>query len=91
MTVAGGVPGAALVFEATTRTGEEHGHRHWEHCSTGFAEPWLPHLPSPALIIVATAPYHNVLVEDTVPTPQRRPAPRGAWVPRQALPWTPDR
>ena len=78
MTVAGGGPGAALVFEATTRTGEEHGHRHWAHGSTGGAEPWLPPLPSPALIIVATAPYHNVLVEDTVPPPrgvQHRAAP----------------
>src|SRR5207302_341355 len=52
MTVAGGGPGAALVFEATTRTGEEHGHRHWAHGSTGGAEPWLPPLPSTAIIIV---------------------------------------
>ena len=38
MTVAGWVPGAALVFEATKRTGDYHGHMHWEHFSTWFAE-----------------------------------------------------
>src|SRR5437879_12852558 len=85
-TVAGGAPGAALVFEATTRTGQEHGHRHWAHGSTGGAEPWLPPLPSPALIIVATAPYHNVLVEDTVPPPPRPPTPPGRRGPQPAPP-----
>ena len=72
MTVAGWVPGAELVFEATKRTGDYHGQMHWENFSTWFAEPLLPHIPSHSLIILDHAPYHNVLVEDAVPTPQSR-------------------
>src|SRR4030095_497843 len=44
--VAGWVPGAELVFEATKRTGDDHGQRHWEHFSTWFAEQLLPPIPS---------------------------------------------
>jgi hypothetical protein len=91
MTVAGGVPGAALVFEATTRPGDDHGHMHGEHCSTWFADPWLPAIPSHALIILDNAPDHKVLVQDAVPTPQSRQEQLGAWLTRNALPWTPDR
>jgi hypothetical protein len=90
MTVAGGVQGAARVFEATKRTGDDHGQMHWEHCSTWFAEQWLPPIPSHALLIVDKAPDHHGLVEDAVPTPQSRKAPLGAWVTQHAMPWTPD-
>jgi hypothetical protein len=90
MTVAGGVPGAALVFEATQRTGDDHGPMHWEKFSTWFAAPWLPSIPSHALIILDHAPYHKVLVEDAVPTPQSRQEQLCAWWTRNALPWTPD-
>lgn len=38
MTVAGWVPGAALVFEAAKRTGDDHGQMNWENCSTWFSE-----------------------------------------------------
>jgi hypothetical protein len=64
---------------------------HGEHGSTGLADPWRPHSPSPSLRIVAQAPYHHGFVEDGVPTPPRRQAPRGAWVTRQAMPGTPAR
>jgi hypothetical protein len=90
MTVAGGVPGAALVLAATKRTGDDHGQMHWEHCSTWFAEQWLPHIPSHALIILDNAPYHQGLVEDAVPTPQSRQAQLCVWLTRNAMPWTPD-
>ncbi len=60
MTVAGGVQGAALGFEAAQRTGEYHGQMNWENFSTGFAEQLLPHIPSRALIILDNAPYHDV-------------------------------
>src|SRR5262249_58158581 len=47
-------------------------------------------IPAHALILLDHAPYHNVLGEDAVPTPQSRQEPLCAWLPRQALPWTPD-
>jgi hypothetical protein len=90
MTVAGWVPGAALVFEATKRTGDYHGHMNWENFSTWFADPLLSHLPSHALIILDNAPYHHVLVDDAVPTPQSRQEQLCAWLTRNAIPWTPD-
>jgi hypothetical protein len=90
MTVAGWVPGAELVFEATKRTGDYHGQMHWEHFSTWCADQLLPHLPSPSLIILDHAPSHHVLGDDAVPTPQSRKEQLCAWLTRNAIPWTPD-
>ena len=90
MTVAGWVQGAELVFASTQRTGDYHGQMNWENFSTWFADPLLPHIPSHSLIILDNAPYHNVLVEDAVPTPQSRKEPLCAWLTRNAMPWTPD-
>ena len=91
LTVSGGVPGAAWVFEAAQRTGDEHGPMHGEHVSTGFSEPWLPHIPSHSLLLLDHAPSHNVLGEEAFPTPQSRQEPRWTWCTRHDMPWTPDR
>jgi len=90
MTATGWVQGAELVFEAAQRTGDYHGQMNWEHFSTWFAEQLLPHIPARSLIILDNAPYHNVLVEDAVPTPQSRKEQLCAWLTRNAMPWTPD-
>ena len=63
---------------------------HWENFSTWFADQWLPHIPSRSLIILDHAPYHKVLVEDAVPTPQSRQEQLCTWLTRNAIPWTPD-
>ena len=63
---------------------------HWENFSTWFAEQLLPSIPSRSLISLDNAPYHNVLVEDGVPTPQSRKEQLCAWLTRNAMPWTPD-
>ncbi len=90
MTVAGWVPGAELVFEATKRTRDYHGQMNWENFSTWCADQLLPHIPSHSLLILDNAPSHNVLVEDAVPTPQSRKEQLCAWLTRNAIPWTPD-
>ena len=90
MTGAGGVPGAALVFEAAKRTGDEPGQMNWENFSAWFADQWLPHIPSHSLILLDNAPSHHGLVEDVVPTPQSRKEQLCAWLTRNAIPWTPD-
>jgi hypothetical protein len=90
MTAAGWVQGAELVFEAAKRTGDYHGQMNWANFSTWFAEQLLPHIPARSLIILDNAPYHNVLVEDGVPTPQSRKEQLCAWLTRNAIPWTPD-
>jgi hypothetical protein len=89
MTVAGGVPGAELVFEAAKRPGDEHGQMHWENFSTWCAEQLLPHIPSRSLLSLDHAPSPKVLVEDAVPTPPSRTEQLGTWLTRNALPWTP--
>lgn len=90
MTVAGWLPGAEVVLEATQRTGDYHGQMNGENFSTWFANPLFPHIPSHSLIILDKAPYHNVLVDDTVPTPQSPQEQLCAWLTRNAIPWTPD-
>jgi hypothetical protein len=90
MTVAGWVPGAAWVFAAAKRTGDAHGHMHWEKFSTWCADQLLPPIPSHSLLLLANAPYHNVWVEDAVPTPQSRQEQLCPWLTRNAMPWTPD-
>ena len=90
MTVAGWVPGAELVFEATKRTGDYHGQMHWENCSTWVADPLLPPIPSHSLIILDHAPYHKGLVADAVPPPQSRTEQLCAWLTSHAMPCTPD-
>jgi len=79
LTVAGWVQGAALVFEAAQRTGDDHGPMHWETFSTWFSEQWLPPIPPHARIILDNAPYHNVVVEDAFPTPKSRQDELCAW------------
>jgi hypothetical protein len=56
MPAAGWVPGAEVVCEAAKRTGDSHGPMNWEHVSTWFAEPLLPHISVRSLIILANAP-----------------------------------
>ena len=41
-------------------------------------------------VVLDNAPYHNVLVEDAVPTLQSRKEQLCAWLTRNAIPWTPD-
>jgi transposase len=90
MTAAGWGQGAELVFEAAKRTGDYHGQMHWENFSTWCAEQLRPHIPARSLIILDNAPYHNVFVEDGVPTPQSRKEQLCAWLTRNAIPATPD-
>jgi hypothetical protein len=90
MTAAGWVQGAALVFEAAKRPGDDHGQRHWEHFSTWFVAQLLPPIPARSLLLVDHAPSHHVLVEDGRPTSQSRQEQRWAWLTRNAIPWTPD-
>jgi transposase len=90
ITAQGGVKGAELVFEAKKRSGDYHGQMNWENFSTWFSEQLLPNIPSQSLIILDNARYHNVLLEDSSPTPQRRKSQLQAWLTSSNIPWTSD-
>jgi transposase len=90
ITAQGWVKGAALVFEAKKRSGDYHGQMNWENFSTWFSNQLLPNIPSQSLIILDNARYHNVLLEDSSPTPQSRKSQLQAWLTKSHIPWTLD-
>lgn len=90
ITAQGWVKGAELVFEAKKRSGDYHGQMNWENFSTWFSNQLLPNIPSQSLIILDNARYHNVLLEDSSPTPQSRKNQLQAWLTKNHIPWTLD-
>lgn len=90
ITAQGWIKGAELVFEAKKRSGDYHGQMNWENFSTWFSDQLLPNIPLQSLIILDNAPYHNVLLEDSSPTPQSRKSQLQAWLTRSSIPWTSD-
>lgn len=66
----GWVPGAKVVFKSTKKTGDYHGQMNWELFKKWFTEKLLPNIPEKSLIIMDNAPYHNILSENSPPTPQ---------------------
>ena len=66
----GWVDGAELVFQAKTSSGNDHGQMDYENFSTWFIDQLLPNIPDHSLIIMDNAKYHNVLTDDTFPTPR---------------------
>jgi len=66
----GWVPGAKLVFKSSRKTGDYHGQMNWELFKKWFTEMLIPNIPASSLIIMDNAPYHNILSENSPPTPQ---------------------
>lgn len=80
ITKAGWVPGAKLVFQAKSRTGDYHGQMDYNNFSKWFIDQLLPHIPPQSLIIMDNAKYHNVLADDTFPTPRSYKHELQAWL-----------
>ncbi|WP_457551843.1 hypothetical protein [Desulfobacula sp.] len=70
ITKSGWVPGAKLVFKSTRKTGDYHGQMNWDLFKKWFTEMLLPNIPENSLIIMDNASYHNLLSENSPPTPQ---------------------
>lgn len=64
----GWVPNAKLVFQAKQSTGDYHGQMDYGNFSYGIKKQLLPNIPSPSLIFMDNAKYHNLYVEDAFPT-----------------------
>ena len=86
----GWVNGAQLIFDAKKRTGDYHGQMNWENFSKWFEIQLLPNIPANSLIIMDNAGYHNVLADDSFPTPKTRKEELLAWLERNCIPWTDD-
>lgn len=72
ITMDGWVDGAELIFKANTGTGDYHGQMNYENFSKWFTDQLFPNIPRRAIIIMDNAKYHNVLADDTFPTPRSR-------------------
>lgn len=70
ITKEGWVDGAKLVFQAKTAIGDYHGQMNYENFSKWFADRLLPNIPENSVIIMDNAKYHNILSDDTFPTPR---------------------
>jgi transposase len=66
----GWVDGAKLVFQAKTGTGDYHGQMNYENFFKWFVEQLLPNIPRNSIIIMDNAKYHNILSDETFPTPR---------------------
>jgi len=65
----GWVPGARLIFKSSRKTGDYHGQMNWELFHKWFTEQLLANIPANSIIIMDNAAYHNVLFENSAPTP----------------------
>jgi transposase len=90
MTCHGWVPGARLIFDSKTRTGDYHGQMNWENFSRWFEQQLLPNIPDNSLIILDNAPYHNTLADESFPTPRTLKHELCEWLDRNAIPRTED-
>ena len=90
ITVNGWVNGAELVFQAKKRTGDYHGQMNWDNFSKWFRNQLLPNIPTNSIIIMDNAKYHNVLAEETFPSPSTNKQELREWLSRNELPWTTD-
>jgi len=68
----GWVKGANQVFQAKACTGDYHGQMNHDNFSRWFTNQLIPNIPRNSLIIMDNAKYHNVLADNTFPTPSSR-------------------
>ncbi|KKL87179.1 hypothetical protein LCGC14_1937300 [marine sediment metagenome] len=80
ITINGWVNGAKLVFQAKISTGDYHGQMNYENFSKWFSNQLLPNIPSDSIIIMDNAKYHNILADDTFPTPRSNKRELQAWL-----------
>ncbi len=80
ITMEGWVDGAELVFQAKNSTGDYHGQMNYDNFSKWFSNQLLPNIPDDSIIIMDNAKYHNILADDTFPTPRSSKRELQAWL-----------
>lgn len=86
----GWVPNAKMVFKSTRKTGDYHGQMNFELFKKWFTENLLPNIPKYSLIIMDNASYHNVLAENSAPTPNSSKESIRAWLENNKFPFSTD-
>jgi len=69
MTKNGWIPNAKVVFKSSRKTGDYHGQMNGELFYQWFVDKLLANIPDNSLIIMDNASYHNILTNDSAPTP----------------------
>jgi transposase len=80
ITMEGWVDGAELVFQAKSSTGDYHGQMNYDNFSKWFSNQLLPNIPNDSIIIMDNARYHNILADNTFPTPRSSKRELQAWL-----------
>ena len=80
ITKEGWVEGAESVFQAKNSTGDYHGQMNYDNFSKWFSNQLLPNIPIDSIIIMDNARYHNILSDDTFPTPRSSKLELQAWL-----------
>lgn len=86
----GWVPEAKVVFKSTRKTGDYHGQMNGDLFQKWFVERLLPNIPSASLIIMDNASYHNILSEDSAPTPTCSKEKIRSWLEANKIPCKDD-
>lgn len=86
MTKSGGRPGAKLTVKSPRKTGDYPGQMHHDLFTTWFTEPWLPHMPEHALMIMDHASYHQTLSRHSAPTATGKKDALRSWLTKNGMP-----
>lgn len=76
----GWVSGTRLVFQEKQRTGDYHGSMNEKNFTQWFTSQLLPNIADNAVIIMDNAPYHNMFLEDNVPSSTSKKAILQQWL-----------
>jgi len=90
ITVDGWVPNAKIVFKSTRKTGDYHGQMDGELFRKWFTDALLPNIPSQSIIVMDNASYHNILTEDSAPTPTCSKEKIRDWLEQNKIPCAQD-
>ncbi len=86
----GRADGANSVFEAKKRSGDYHNQMNRDIFSKWFINQLLPNIPQNSIIVMDNAKYHNVLSDDSFPTPKSRKHELQEWLTLNGYHWDDD-
>jgi transposase len=81
---------AKTIFKSTRKTGDYHGQMDNKLFQKWFTEALLPNIPENSIIVMDNASYHNVLAEDSAPTPTCSKKKIRAWLEANKIPYKED-
>jgi transposase len=83
----GWVKNAKLVFQAKSNTGDYHGSMDEDNFTRWFTEQLLPNIPDESVIIMDNASYHNMYLDDGVPSLNSKKLLMREWLDSKNIPY----